>query len=260
LEVGADGDVTPNFTVLESPVVGESYEVYITNNCGGTGVITTVEISICPEPENLEVTYVDETSPGLTYEVLFTWEGDADGEYNVEYAVDEDTSYIVAVGSPVTGLSIGIEGLDYDVLYEFRVQKVCDTSSESTWASTTFIQNYDEGNAEFRNLSADAGVSFVDVAIDGLYGFFDCTSSVEQFPLADTETAECYNAGFTGIITVKTTVGAGNFHATLYKNNGEIECIDLPIGLEQETAFASATFTSSDDLRIDIEAGLCVPV
>ncbi len=142
LEVGADGDVTPNYTVLESPTVGESYEVYITNNCGGTGVITTVEISICPEPENLEVTYVEETSPGLTYEVLLTWEGDADGEYNVEYTVDGDTSYLVAVGSPVTGLSISIEGLEYGVTYEFRVQRVCDSSTESTWASTTFSQDF----------------------------------------------------------------------------------------------------------------------
>jgi len=235
LEVGADGDVTPNYTVLESPTVGESYEVYITNNCGGTGVITTVEISICPEPENLEVTYVDETSPGLTYEVLLTWDGDAGGEYNVEYTVDGDTSYLVAVGSPVTGLSVGIEGLEYGVLYEFRVQRVCDTSSESTWAYTTFVQDYDSNNAQFRNLSGDAGVFFVDVAIDNLYGFFDCTSSVVQFPLEDTETAECYNAGFTGIITVKSTIGAGDFHATLYKNNGEVECIDLPVGMDEES-------------------------
>ena len=253
LTVQADGDVTPNLTVLENATVGEIYEVYVLNNCGGDGYVATVEIETCPDPENLEAIFLEETSAGALYTERISWEGDEAGEYSVEYVESPGTSWIEAPGSPVTGLSIDIENLEYGVEYDVRVQRVCDTSSQSAWVETTFIEV--SGDFSVQNNDEDSSITSVQLDGQNIVDFLNVESG--SLPLANGEAiAGTLNENFTGgVLEVGITTTSVDSSLVLTINNVFVECV--PVSGSDNYEFSPQDYNMGDLVEIVLEVGSC---
>jgi hypothetical protein len=248
LSVPSSGTVSPNFVVLTNPTIGAIYEVQVLNNCGGSGIIQTIETSVCPAPLSLQVAFVEETSPSALYTANVTWVGDPSGEYMVEYKLQSDSSWTEATGSPVTGLSLQIEGLEYGETYDVRVSRICDPSSSSGYAETDFI--FEAENILITNNSA--GFSISSVTEDGAAFITPISGS---FPIAATETLAGDHSGITLGLEIIITGSGDPSSLILSKNGVYLDCENVSGAGTYN--FAAEKELATDKLELILQVGSC---